>query len=337
MAKVITDRGPNDCKSDRARVRPAILAVFVIALAIAVPTYASFVINATFDSSITGDSNAAAIESSINSAISFYESTLTDPIAVSIQFGEMTSGLGQSTSGFHNVLYSTYLAALLADKASSDDATALSLLPTNATNNPVNGNTTINVKSANLRAVGLAGAPGVAGCGGACDGVIGLNTHITDIGSPGTSGQFSLFATVEHEIDEVLGLGSSLPSTPFTTIFPEDLFRYDATGHRSFTKNSAQAFFSIDATTDLAQFDNQNDGGDFGDWQSNPLPSGVGPKVQDAFASPGAHLTLGISSPEVVALDVIGYDVAIPEPTTMVLLGAGLVAIGILRRPFKTS
>ena len=339
MAKVITDRGPNDCKSDRARLRPAILAVFVISLAIAVPSYASFVINATFDSSITGDSNVAAIESEINSAIGFYESTLTDPIAVSIQFGEMTSGLGQSSSGFYNVAYSTYLAALKADATSSDDATALSLLPNSATN-PVNGSATINVKSANLRAVGLAGVPFVAGCRGACDGVIGLNTHITDIGSPGSSGQFSLFATVEHEIDEVLGLGSSLPSTPFQTIFPEDLFRYDATGHRSFTtNNSAQAFFSIDATTDLAQFDNQNDGGDFGDWQSNPLPSGVGPQVQDAFASPGAHPTLGTSSPEVVALDVIGYDLGspIPEPTTMVLLGAGLVAIGILRRPFKTS
>jgi hypothetical protein len=337
MAKVITDRGPNYCKSNRARLRPAILAVFVIALAIAVPTYASFVINATFDSSITGDPNVAAIESVINSAIAFYESTLTDPIAVSIQFGEMTSGLGQSSSGFYNVPYSTYLAALRADAKSSDDATALSLLPNSAIN-PVNANATIDVKSANLRAVGLAFVPRVPGCGGACDGVIGLNTHITDIGSPGTSGQFSLFATVEHEIDEVLGLGSSLPSTPFSTIFPEDLFRYDATGHRSFTtNNSAQAFFSIDATTDLAQFDNQNDGGDFGDWQSNPLPSGVGPSVQDSFAFPGAHLTLGTPSPELVALDVIGYDLAIPEPTTMVLLGAGLVAIGILRRPFKTS
>ena len=106
--------------------------------------------------------------------------------------------------------------------------------------------------------------------------MIGLNTHVTDIGSPGSSGQFSLFATVEHEINEVLGIGSSLPSMPFGTIFPEDLFRYDATGHRSFTTSStAQAFFSINTTTDLAQFDNQNDGGDFGDWQSNLFPSAL--------------------------------------------------------------
>ena len=89
---------------------------------------------------------------------------------------------------------------------------------------------------------------------------------LTSPGSPGTSAQYILQVVTEHEIDEVLGLGSSLPRTPSETIFPEDLFRYDASGNRSFTTNSlAKAFFSIDTTTDLAQFDNQNDGGDFGD------------------------------------------------------------------------
>ena len=95
-------------------------------------------------------------------------------------------------------------------------------------------------------------------------------------------------------------------------------------GRRSFTTSStAQAFFSINTTTDLAQFDNQNDGGDFGDWQSNPLPLGDAPEVQDAFATPGAHPALGPSSPELVALDVIGYDLGsqIPEPATMFLIG----------------
>jgi len=87
----------------------------------------------------------------------------------------------------------------------------------------------------------------------------------------------------------------------------------------------------------LAQFDNQNDGGDFGDWQSNPLPPGVGPKVQDAFATPGAAPSLGV---ELTALDVIGYDfnapVATPEPGTLALLGTGLLALTILRRRRRT-
>ena len=82
----------------------------------------------------------------------------------------------------------------------------------------------------------------------------------------------------------------------------------------------------------MAQFDNQNDGGDFGDWQSNPLPLGVSPKVQDAFATGGSP-TLSLNSPEVIALDAIGYNlnaVAVPEPSSLLLFGAGFGVLGLL-------
>ena len=306
-------------------------------LFVAAPAYANLTITPTFDVTITSDPNAGAIEGVINSAIGFYESTFADPINVAINFREMTSGLGSSSTFFATGPYNVYLAALKADAKDATDATATSLLA-NSSTNPVNGNSFIDVKTANLRAVGINANPSP----GQPDGFIGLNTQITDVGSPGTSGQFSLFATVEHEIDEVLGLGSALPSTPALTIFPEDLFRYDASGNRSFTtSSSAKAFFSINGTTDLAQFDNQNDGGDFGDWQSNPLPGGVGPKVQDAFANPGTHPVLTSSSPEVIALDAIGYDLVspVPEPTSVVLLGSilGLTVAALRRRNGQTS
>jgi len=174
--------------------------------------------------------------------------------------------------------------------------------------NPVNGATTINVKTANLRAVGIMLNPPP----GQPDGFIGLNTAITSPGSPGSTGTFNLLPVVEHEIDEVLGLGSSLPSVPAGTIFPQDLYRYSAVNTRSFTTANSLAFFSINGTAGLAQFDNQNDGGDFGDWQSNPLPAGVQPKVQDAFATPGANPVLSV---ELNALDVIGYDRVPATPT----------------------
>jgi hypothetical protein len=312
------------------------LVSLAIALAAGTPAHANgLVINPTFVStdltfgtSIASDPNAAAIESTINSAIAFYETTFSNSITVNIEFDEMTTGLGASSTFFEKVSYKDYLAALTANATSANDAIALSHLGPGP-NNPVNSDATINVKTANLRAVGIsAGVP--------LDGLIGLNTNLTDIGSPGTTGQFSLFATVEHEINEVLGLGSALPNPPSNAPFPEDLFRYDSSGNRSFTTNSsAQAYFSIDGTTLLKQFDNQNDTGDFGDWQSNPLPSGALPAVQDAFGTVGAHATLTSGSPEVTALDVIGYTLApaaTPEPMTLVLSGTGLAVIAAFRR-----
>src|SRR5262249_8730479 len=83
---------------------------------------------------------------------------------------------------------------------------------------------------------------------------------------------------------------------------------------------------SINGTTKLAQFDNQNDGGDFGDWQSNPRPSGVGPQVQDAFPTPLplGNATLGPN--EIEALNVIGYTLAsVPEPSAVALLSTGMI------------
>ena len=262
-------------------------------------------INPTFDISITSDANAAAIENTIIAAIANIESQFSDPITVNILF-EKGGGLGGSSTFFANLSYATFLASLKADKKTTDDNTAVALLPSVAAN-PVNGSSTINVKTANLRAVGIVVNPPA----GQPDGTISLNTALTTPGSPGSSLTYSLMAVVEHEIDEVLGLGSSLPSVPNGTIFPQDLYRYSGVNTRTFTTTDStvsgvNAFFSINGTTALAQFDNQNDGGDFGDWQSNPLPAGVAPKVQDAFATPGA--TAPALGPELNALDVVGFD-----------------------------
>jgi hypothetical protein len=296
-------------------------ATCIITLLLVAPAWANLVITPTFDSSITSDPNKTAIENTINTAIAIFESDFADPITVNIKFQEMSSGLGSSSTFFGTVSYASYLAALTADAKTTDDLTAIAHLGAGP-NNPVNGTANINVKTANLRAIGLAGNPPP----GNPDGTIGLNTSITNPGSPGSSGAFSLLVTTEHEIDEVLGLGSALPTPPSGNPFPEDLFRYDSTGARSFTTTAtAKAFFSINGTTDLAQFDNQNDGGDFGDWQSNPLPPGVQPKVQDAFATSGATPALSV---ELRALDVIGYDLIAPEPGTGVLLAAALFVLG---------
>src|SRR5579871_2511217 len=75
--------------------------------------HAQLVITPTFDSTITGDPQAATIEAGINAAISRVEAAIANPITVKITFGEMGSGLGaSSTAIFTGVSYSSYLSAL---------------------------------------------------------------------------------------------------------------------------------------------------------------------------------------------------------------------------------
>ena len=282
----------------------------------------------TFGPSITGDVNAAAIEATINTAIAVYEATFSDPITVNILFQE-GGGLGSSSTAIGSLPYVAFRTALVADAKTSDDSTALAHLPLTlpAVLDP-SGTGNLWVTTANLRALGLPGTPGGTACGGVgCDGTITLNTSLTTPGSPGTTAQFDLQAVVEHEIDEVLGMGSglNLPSNFPRLARPQDLFRYDNSGGRSFnTSGSVSSFFSIDGTTLLVQF-NQDGTADYGDWKTGAAP----PQVQDAFATVGAHPVLGV---ELRNLDVIGYDSAIPEPASAMLIGAGLVVLGLIGR-----
>lgn len=310
--------------SERAARLPAMVASGAATQAGAPTASSGLTINAIFDSSITGDPNSAAIQSAINTAISNIQSQFTDPITVTIYFENNGSvSLGQSTWYYATSSYLTFINALRADSSTSDDSTAIAQLPS-ASINPVNGGSNIAGKLANFRAVGI--SVNSSSCGAnpsyICDGWIDVNMSITSPGVAGSSNTYSLQAVVEHEIDEVLGLGSALGTgLPYPT--PEDLFRYNAAGNRTYSTTDSRAggvnaYFSLDRFTDLAEFDNQNDGGDFGDWQSNPLRSGVAPKVQDAFATPGG--TAPALSVELQALDVIGYNRSsgTPAPTITV-------------------
>ncbi len=81
-------------------------------LAFSAPAQANLTIVPAFDSTIQNDPNSAAIEATINTAISNIESYIANPVTVNITFAEISTGLGQSQTYFAEVPYTEYLAAL---------------------------------------------------------------------------------------------------------------------------------------------------------------------------------------------------------------------------------
>jgi hypothetical protein len=154
------------------------------------------------------------------------------------------------------------------------------------------------------------------GLTGSFDGIVILNPTVPLQFSRGIPpGSFDAQAVVEHEIDEVLGLGSILDVGTPKSIKPEDLFRYSAdSGSPQLSLNAsatATSYFSIDGgVTPIISF-NQNPSADRGDWLSPSCAAeAAAPLAQYSNGCPGVVANVSPASPEAIALDVIGYDLS---------------------------
>ena len=285
----------------------------------------ALVITPTFDSSITGDPNAAAIEAMITNAINVFESQFSDPITVAILFRYATTGpdgrspsfpwLGQSDKGVYIVPWNEYISALVADATTTNDVTANASLPGSALD------TNVDPSPAGGRAVGLPTPPatfadGSVGNGAPYDGIVTLNSSYPfAFARPPISGEYDAQRVIEHEIDEVLGFGSYLNLVPGRSdLRPQDLFSWSAPGVRNLLLTGTR-YFSIDGgTTNLVRF-NQDPNGDFGDWMGETSCPYATPLVQAPACQDQVADVTG-TSPEGINLDVIGYDL-ISARTTM--------------------
>ncbi len=248
--------------------------------------------------------------------------------------------LAETKTFYEQRSYFDYVEAIRLGPRSADDNVVLGILSpggvTPATN-PVTNNTNISISSVLERATGMTvtGTPSFSTCTAADgtsvspDATITFNNatqffyRTTATLNPGSliqSYEYDFLSTVEHEINEALGIGSaltkagSLPSIPV----PLDLFRYAENSTKSspvriFTLNPQRAFFSIDgdvvasiagfsgAPGTTPEFNNLSSIGDFNDWVN-------GTGVQDALTLPGPSSIHDLGPNEIRALDAIGYD-----------------------------
>ena len=281
-----------------------------------VPTV-GLVIHPTFDSSITNNPNAAAIQAMISRAISFHESLFTDPITIQIRFRYSTTApdgmhlpmgtLARTDILLYVVPWNDYISALRADALTSNDTQANASLPSTALS------ANIRPSSAAGRAVGLNTPPsmfadGTIAQGGPYDGIVTLNSAAPyQFTRPPSASNFDAQRTIEHEVDEAIGLGSRLGGSG-NGLRLQDLFSWSSPGHRNISTSGTRYFSINGGVTNIVNF-NQNPDGDFGDWFSEQCPQ-THPYVQNAFACPGQYSDISAGSPEGINLDVIGYNLA---------------------------
>jgi len=153
----------------------------------------------------------------------------------------------------------------------------------------------------------------MGGFTGTFDGIVTLNSaNSFQFSRPPGPNFFDAQRSTEHEMDEVLGLGSSISGLS-SDLQPQDLFSWSAPGARNITSTGSRYFSINSGTTNIVNF-NQDSNGDFGDWLSSSCPQAT-PYVQNAFGCAGQVSDVTPNSPEGINLDIIGYDLVTASST----------------------
>src|SRR5262245_5686695 len=134
-------------------------------LGLAPSAFAQLVITPTFDSSITGNANAAAIEGAINTAIATVEGLYSNSVTLPVTFTYKPDSvrLGSNVETFYGGPYNLYITALQANLAANPQNTVLATALANlGSGNDANGQKGLAVAGNQLTMLGFAGTPGNA-------------------------------------------------------------------------------------------------------------------------------------------------------------------------------
>ena len=264
-----------------------------------------FVINISYDSSVTSQSNALQIETAINAAVSFYEHAFAATnMTITIHFGygevnghSLSGGnLAQSEfSGASSFTYAQVKAALTARATSADDLAAVATLPAS---DPTNGGSFL-LTQAEAYALGLSNTTPT-------NLYVGLSNAYTFAYDPvtrTTANSYDAVGELEHEISETLGRYGSLGQNFGTGVYePLDLFRYFSAGVRNLSygsNSSAAEYFSINGSQMLVRFNNPLNGGD---------PVDLLPSIQgDSYGDGYQNVISAVTGVDMRTMDVIGY------------------------------
>jgi hypothetical protein len=310
------------------------LAVLAGGVLLSEPAFATLTFTPTFTANFVTNfgPNAVAAENAWIAAATFFSNNFSDSIHINITVDATagTSPFGQSSTSLIGTTWAILQAAVVADAKTADDATAIGPGGSMFGADPSGGSEWW-VSRAQAKALGLIADDLLT------DGTttFGAGNPFSFSGTPG-AGSYDFQDVAAHEISEVmgrLGLGGGTVGSFTNSHSLVDAFSYSGAGTRVLGNGGGaglQGSFSIDAGTNLLklyndQFTNHLD---YRDWAPGSNDS------FNQFSSSG--VVNAVSAVDLRELDVIGYDFAsTPEPGTMALLGAGLIALGFVRRRFR--